>query len=505
MAVKARPTTIANSDQDERSPLLRSPPPSIDEIADTNATAKTESTEQQWRYQTVVLLMILTVLILGCGDEMIQSPQTRIFESIFCRQYYDSHSSFPSASTDRGPVERDGQGWPLERFCKIEPVQSDVAMLKGWQTFLECIPSVLLAVPFGWLADRYGRKWILVIGVGSFFVRAAWIQVVSSAFLWLGAASITTGFIAPPISAVMMNYTPWLPMLLGLTLHIPPIFIQLAIPETLNYRSSSTLVALEPGSSSPTSTAKPASNVLTRLLHRVWTATAFLFSDWRIPALITTFLGHMFMMSAGPLLLQYISKRYDWTISQATYLISLRAGMNALVLFLLLPSISSFLQRRCHFTGQQKDLYHARLSAALLALGFSGLALAPTATLAAVGLILTSLGSGAMFMIRSFMTSLVESHHVARLYTVVSAVDTLGLMAGGPLAAGLFRAGLKVGGAWVGLPFAVLAGLFAGVALLLCFVRIRKGGEAVVKDGDTADGVLVPPRVSAGRTERQSV
>ncbi|KAK5017631.1 hypothetical protein LTR16_002355 [Cryomyces antarcticus] len=215
---------------------------------------------------------------------------------------------------------------------------------------------------------------------------------------------------------------------------------------------------------------------------------------------MTMFLGHI------PLLLQHISKRYDWTISQATYLISLRAGMNALVFFHLLPSISSLLQKCCRFTGQQKDLYLACLSAALIALGFSGLALAPTATLAAVGLVLTSLGSSAMFMIRSSMTSLVESHHVARLYTVVSVVDTLGLMEGGPLAAGLFRAGLRVGGAWVGLLFAVLAGLFAGAALLLCFVRIRKGGEAVVEDGDNGDGVpKMPPGLSPGRTEGQSV
>ena len=82
----------------------------------------------------VVLLIALTVVALGCGEVLIVSPQTRLIESILCRKYYDTH--------DSSIVGRDG--WLPEKLCKIEPVESGVALLKGWQEFFDCIPSTCL-------------------------------------------------------------------------------------------------------------------------------------------------------------------------------------------------------------------------------------------------------------------------------------------------------------------------------------------------------------------------
>jgi MFS family permease len=51
----------------------------------------------------------------------------------------------------------------------------------GWQLFFDSIPAILLPIPYGYLADTRGRKWVLVLGLTGytlslasilFFVRA---------------------------------------------------------------------------------------------------------------------------------------------------------------------------------------------------------------------------------------------------------------------------------------------------------------------------------------------
>ena len=80
----------------------------------------------------VFLLIALVSATIGCGELLIINPQTRLFESIICRKYYDVH--------DPSVIEPDG--WVSEQLCKIEPVESGVALLLGWQDFFDCIPSM---------------------------------------------------------------------------------------------------------------------------------------------------------------------------------------------------------------------------------------------------------------------------------------------------------------------------------------------------------------------------
>ena len=82
-----------------------------------------------------------------------------------------------------------------------------------------------------------------------------------------------------------------------------------------------------------------------------------------------------------------------------------------------------------------------------------------------------------MLLIRSFLTSLVPGHHIGRVYSIISMWDSLGTMLGAPFLARLFKTGMEMGDAWVGLPFYFLgvgSGLFAG---LLFVVRLRRGED----------------------------
>jgi hypothetical protein len=151
----------------------------------------------------IIVIVCLILITLGGGDQLMTAPETRLFEAIICRTYYESH--------DPGSIGRDG--WVPELLCKIEPVESEVALLLGWQTFFDCLPSkfltgtfskaaspaetqvditlgLFLAVPYGWLADNYGRRPIIIVSMVSFWVRAALIMVICE-FIILAMWSIS--------------------------------------------------------------------------------------------------------------------------------------------------------------------------------------------------------------------------------------------------------------------------------------------------------------------------
>lgn len=81
-------------------------------------------------------------------------------------------------------------------------------------------------------------------------------------------------------------------------------------------------------------------------------------------------------------------------------------------------------------------------------------------------------------IIRSLVTFLVESHHasqtsdVGRLYAVIAAMEGVGSLVAGPGMAWAFRVGISWGRAWLGLPFAVAAFLFASVSVLVFRVKV---------------------------------
>ena len=205
--------------------------------------------------------------------------------------------------------------------------------------------------------------------------------------------------------------------------------------------------------------------------------TSFLTDDWRIPVLITPFLVHMLLSISSQLLLQYLCKRYALTLSEATLVATIRNGVTVLLLFIILPYVSTFVLKHYHLSGQRKDLYLARGSQVLVTVGWTLVGLSPNIPAVIVSLSIASLGQGAALLLRSFLTSLLPTNHIAQVYTAISIIDTLGVMGGAPLLAELFKRGLALGGAWKGLPY-YFFGLTAALFTVLMFiVGLRKGEE----------------------------
>src|SRR6266700_895938 len=50
-----------------------------------------------------------------------------------------------------------------ERLCKDDSIQKQVARSAGLIMFIRMLCAMIGAIPLGWLADRYGRKVVLVL------------------------------------------------------------------------------------------------------------------------------------------------------------------------------------------------------------------------------------------------------------------------------------------------------------------------------------------------------
>ncbi|KAM0720139.1 hypothetical protein Q7P37_004275 [Cladosporium fusiforme] len=513
----SRPGSSSSSADDERTPLI----PDLFRTQDGNPESSPKSRTQS---SNVILLLCIVLVLIQCGDEIAQSPQARIAEAIFCFRHYEVTD--PSKLlADRAHVGPGAIGGVAEELCKIEAVQSQLSSLRGYQTFFDGGPSLLLALPFGWAADKFGRRPLLFLGGLSFVLRTVWIQIVywfwqsfdvrwvwasslhglmagsgpvvsallfvivadvtpeedrSRIFLRIGGVNLLSTVTMPLLSAWLMLYTPWIPSMIGTILQSCATVVIVAMPETLNYRQSASPIPTTPPTEvEQTPLETPPLNLPQPWLHELNNATSFLWADWRVPALVATFFIHLMLADSGPLQLQYVSTRYHLTFSEATTRLTIRAVANIALFFIVLPAISKLLRERWNLSGLRADLWMSRVSMACWALGLLLFGVAPTIATAAVGMGVMALGYGSMFLIRSFLTPLVPAHNVARLYSAISVVDTIGGMLGGPFLASLFNRGLEVGGFAVGLPFYFLGLACVCITVLLCVMGIRKCEEQV--------------------------
>lgn len=99
--------------------------------------------------------------------------------------------------------------------------------------------------------------------------------------------------------------------------------------------------------------------------------------------------------------------------------------------------------------------------------------LAPVPALLICGLVILSLGSAFMITARSLVTALVAPDHVGTLYSAIGLSQAIGQFIAGPLFAYLFRLGMHLGDAWMGMPFLQAAVFFAVATVAVWRVRIQ--------------------------------
>ncbi|TXC00656.1 hypothetical protein FocTR4_00008177 [Fusarium oxysporum f. sp. cubense] len=433
-------------------------------IANVNA----HRTRCSWPWIYVVLLCIVLAVVSDVGESLYAAPRVRLFESVACTRYYLRHD--PSLVDRAGSVP--------ERLCKIDPVQDKVASVVGWQYFFDAIPAILLPIPYGYVADLRGRKWILV-GVLHLPLNAVWLsslffiigggpttgttllttvvadvvpaEVRSTVFFYRFCTDLVADLIVPPITSILMHKNTWIPLLLAVAFQGLSVIVALGLPETLpvvdpkRFGEDADGISSESTSSEQAEIPSKSDGRWGSWLTRNKGSFDFVIKDRALSALVFTFLISKVGRQAANMLFQYVSKRYGWTLAQAGFLISLRAGVNIALFTVILPFIATY---------------------ALTAVGMM------------IGLVISTLGSGFAPTMRSLATSLVESRHpnatsdIGRLYALISVAEGIGSLVAGPGMALAFHVGMSWGQVWLGLPFGFAAVLFALVSTIVFSVKI---------------------------------
>ena len=163
--------SIELAEPSERSPLL-------EQSDEHDATTTGQPNPKSWQpWEKIMLLILVVVLLVSLGDQLSESPHTRIMEAVICYRYFENVD--PSKLLlGRDEVGPGAIGGVAEMYCKADDVQSKLAMIRGWQATFDGLPSLILALPIGWAGDRFGRKPVLLAGLLAFMLSAAWKELV---------------------------------------------------------------------------------------------------------------------------------------------------------------------------------------------------------------------------------------------------------------------------------------------------------------------------------------
>ncbi|OJJ31597.1 hypothetical protein ASPWEDRAFT_32219 [Aspergillus wentii DTO 134E9] len=225
-----------------------------------------DASVQKIRFRLMVTLFAI-VLAVEMGFIMFSGPLIRIYESVTCRKHYREYD--PSQIGADGNVD--------EKLCKINEVQTELAAIQGYMEFFDGLICALMAIPYGLLADRKGRKPVICLCIPAYAInisivllvlwfsdtlplRTVWLgslawffsggHVVTFAVVWtmmadvttederatiffrFGVASMAADFISSAISSWLMAMNPWIPLLIGMSMAAVGFLTTLTLPET---------------------------------------------------------------------------------------------------------------------------------------------------------------------------------------------------------------------------------------------------------------------------------
>ncbi|KAJ5245554.1 hypothetical protein N7489_005650 [Penicillium chrysogenum] len=468
----------------------------------------------------VSIVCAIFLLSADFGFFMSTAPQMAVYEDIICRNY---QATLHGAGNDTLiPSEPNP--------CKSEAVQGELALVIGYQNTFDVVPGLILSLPYGILSDRWGRKPLLYLSVlgillGEIWVRIVclWSSVIPLRMVWLSAAFKIIGggdqvltaialvivadvfsederatalfrlqscvqiaeILATPLSAYLMTFGPMFPFILSICIIIVGSIPSFFLPETLRNAKGKQVSLETPEQDSGSEQSQPPKKQavlqeLSRQIREFAQSTRFIWADSNICLMVFVMFVTVMSRQCTNLLLQYVSKKFNWSISRASLLISLR-GIFGLVTYLVIMPILGFLAaKHLNIHGKHSDHFLSKGSGVLSVIGFAIISIAPTPAILIGGQVISSIGSAFMITTRSMATSLVQPDHAGTLYSAIAIAQGVGTLLSGPLFANLFRLGMHLGTAWMGLPF-FQASLFFVVAVTAVW-HIRLGPSPRAND-----------------------
>ncbi|KAE8453247.1 hypothetical protein EG329_011314 [Mollisiaceae sp. DMI_Dod_QoI] len=482
------------------------------------------------RKRRVILLLYAFAFTMMLGDNLQPAALTQIFEGVICDDYYEM-SSWPLTS-DGNTTSLTAP--PADR-CKIQPVQKELALVRGFQQLVPLIPALLCTVPYGILAERIGRKGVLILSGAGVFAAFSWVLVVcywrfasirwvllSGAFLFIGggdavssslvhimvtdatdqgeraqiflnlhAADVLSGFLGPAISAPFMEkgYT-WSVLLLAqIMLFSGTFLITQFIPETLNLRHKSSTYQSSTSSSSSSqitvsssrrSTSSKLIEIPIRFVRKVFSLLVVflgvLTSNRQAVLLLIIFAPQTAARELFTVLgLQYSRAKFSLPYARGNVLFSLFQGAQGILVLVLLPIVTRTIAEPLGWTAWARDRRYAIVSISVMAFGLMVIGFAPNLVIEVAGLLLVALGSCTTGLLMSLLGGAVRPNQVSTFYSAALTLSMVMRSVTGPLLSALLIKGMELGWNWLGLPFLVMAMLMAGVAVASGFIGEDKG------------------------------
>jgi MFS family permease len=533
-----RPVDSPRDSSDEGLPFLEQPAP-----------GKTKP------WVVMVILAFALVAIIDMGAFLSEAPRTRVYEANICLGHY--------RETDPSVIGKDGL--IAEKLCKVDAVQQKMAMIFGWQEMFDAIPSIFLAIPFGVLADKVGRKWIFAASLVGLQLNSAWVlgicechpeqhkilltlpgyfrdlplqltwlssafyligggPIVAAAigitmisdiappekrttiFLYLTASVLIAEIVAPIMSAKLMEIGDWYPLVLALIFQQCGVTLAVFFPETLHMRElprPADIAARPVQVQSKHHAFSPKQQI-----RHFQDAFEFLKNDRTLALVVFTFMANRLGRQGITLLVRYASKRYEWEIKQAAYLLSFRAATNLAAVAIFLPLTNYVLLNHFRLPAHWADLWIARGSIILTAVSFLVIGLAAYPALLIVGLLVYNMGTGYNAAMRSVSIHVVggqSSPDIGKLMSTIAIVESLGALVAGPLLNQLFQWGMGLGSAWLGLPFLAAMFVFAGLAIVTFKIDVSAKETAynVVQSDDEDEDVELYGRASTSALDHE--
>ncbi|KAM3470136.1 hypothetical protein MY8738_009862 [Beauveria namnaoensis] len=492
-----------------------------DSIFSCDRQPQKQNASREKTYWHPIIVLLLMLLIDGFGYVMSAAPQTRLIEDIVCRKYYSAETLSTLGLTS-----------PSEHMCKERPVQDAVAQLFGWQTFFDGIPGLVLAMYFGVLADKHGRRGVLFLSMLGQTIGLTWVLFISWTewplkLMWLsslcliigGGTTVTSAvammiltdatsedkrsqvfflaqtvlivaeLIGPLISSKLMEINLWIPILLGLGCTVVTMLLAGSVPETLEPKARA---KDENGSEDEP---EGFQNRLRATWKHISTTIRYIASNMNLVLLVATFLVMDYSRQSLSVLLQFTSTRYSLTIAKANYLLSFRAFAQLITFALILPALDTYMVKKLGVSPRLKDLKLCRTSIVLFMVGFGLLVVAPQVWMVALALVFYTFGSGFGSFARSLASALVEKDMIGTLLTSVAIMDTTGALLAGPIVAKTFSWSLTLHGVGRGLPY-LCSFLLCGLATIMLFqIRsVDRPDEKPAPVDEESQGFLDVPR-----------
>ncbi|KAL5117670.1 hypothetical protein ACEQ8H_004418 [Pleosporales sp. CAS-2024a] len=454
--------------------------------------------------------LIALLVLVHLSAVLYTLPLNRVVESRLCQEHYKR--SDPSAIAPDGSIP--------EKLCKTDDVQGQLAWTQGVMETTLVICDFIVTIPFSFAAERYGFKvvlwanliprigmsiWALIVGhldhvlptnailAGPFLavfggecVFQSTIFTLTSAFSneyiqrasyfsYISSTSYVVSFLGPSLAASTMSISLWLPFWINILLLSCAIPVISRLP---SMRRTAKLRCLASDESVYGTRAEEAESLLEEhdefpnllsnaferhtsiwqtMLSAIKTLQRLVAGRRNFQVLLVSFWLTALASSDTKLLVQYISKRYEWTFAQAGYMLSAKAIVNFVLLALVVPRLIQFSMttKAVHGSEVRLNCMGAQISILFSVVGVLCVAMAWHFWQLLAALVVYALGSAlpvfTMSLVKSPLIAVASSH--VQDFSIVMLTKTLGSLVGAPLMTVLWIQAIRLGGAGIGLPY----------------------------------------------------